>query len=495
MNIDDLTAFAKEKGFFWPGAEIYGGLAGTYDYGHLGTLLKRKFEQCWLSYFVESHNDYYLIEGSNILPEKPLIASGHAARFNDILVGCSKCHTYFRADVMLSDLGVKVSEGANPAEMDAAIKSNSVKCPKCEGALLPSKSFNMMVDVHLGPEKSEKCYLRPETAQTPYLNFFREFNILRKSLPFGLAVIGRAYRNEISPRQGLYRMRELTQAELQIFFDPDNFKTDFESVKDTQFNVVPFKTKKQVKMSAADLVKDYGVPEFYAYHMAIIFLFYKNAIGIPDEKFRFLEKGGDEKAFYNRLHMDLEASVESWGGFKEIGGLHYRGDYDLTSHSKGANKDLSVKIEGKKIMPNVLELSFGVDRNVWAMVDILYKDDKTRQVLELKPWLSPLAAAVMPLQKDEKIMAKADEIRATLSKRFKVFLDESGSIGRRYARMDEVGTPFCITIDFDSVNPESKDFGTVTVRERDSKSQERIKIEQLGSFLSDKTSFSALQLA
>ena len=153
MNIEALMAFAKEKGFFWPGAEIYGGFAGTYDYGHLGALLKSKFEQQWLSYFVEGNNDYYLIEASNMLPEKPLIASGHAERFNDILVGCSKCHTYFRADVMLGEMKIKVSEGANAAEMDAAISANKVKCPKCEGKLLPSKAFNMMVDVHLGPEK------------------------------------------------------------------------------------------------------------------------------------------------------------------------------------------------------------------------------------------------------------------------------------------------------------------------------------------------------
>jgi glycyl-tRNA synthetase len=489
MNIDDLTAFAKEKGFFWPGAEIYGGLAGTYDYGHLGTLMKRRFEQCWLSYFVEGNNDYYMIEGALILPERPLIASGHAARFNDILVGCSKCHTYSRADVMLADLGIKVSEGANPTEIDAAIKANNVKCQKCQGALLPSKAFNMMVDVHLGPEKSEKGYLRPETAQSPYLNFFREFNILRKSLPFGLAVIGRAYRNEISPRQGLYRMRELTQAELQIFFDPENFKTDFESVKKTAFQVMPFKTKQLVRVTAEELVKSYDVPEFYAYHMAKIFIFYRDAIGIPEDKFRFLEKGGDEKAFYNRLHMDIEANIESWGGFKEIGGLHYRGDYDLTCHSKGSGKDMSVKINGKDVMPNVLELSFGVDRNVWAMIDLLYSDDKTRQVLRLKPWISPFPAAILPLQKDEAVMAKANEIRGSLSRKFKVFLDEAGSIGRRYARQDEIGTPFCITIDFDTVNRESKDFDTVTVRERDSKAQERIKISELGAFLTDRTSY------
>ena len=489
MNIEDLTAFAKEKGFFWPGAEIYGGFAGTYDYGHLGALLKRKFEQQWLSYFVEGNNDYYLIEASNILPEKTLIASGHAARFNDVLIGCSSCHTYFRADVMLSEAGVKVSEGAAPKEIDEAVSTNKVKCPKCKGAFLPSKSFNMMIDVHMGPEKGEKGYLRPETAQSPYVNFFREFNILRKSLPMGLAVIGRAYRNEISPRQGLYRMRELTQAELQIFFDPGNFATDFDSVKDTELTVVPYKTKKQVRLSAAKLVSDYDIPEFYAYHLALITIFYRDVIGLPEDKLRFLEKGGDEKAFYNKIHMDIEADVESWGGFKEIGGLHYRSDYDLTSHSKGTGKDMSVKIEGKEIMPNVLELSFGVDRNLWAMIDILYQGGKERQVLALKPWLGPFTAAILPLQKDEKIMAEADRIRRLLSRRFKVFFDEGGSIGRRYARMDEIGTPFCITVDFPTVDQSSKEFGTITVRERDSKAQQRIKTSQLLDFLADKTSY------
>lgn len=486
MNIDDLTAFAKAKGFFWPTAEIYGGAAGLYDYGHMGTLLKMRFERLWLSYFVESGTDYYLIEGANMLPERPLIASGHAARFNDILVGCSKCKTFYRADVMLSDLGIKVSEGATPQEIDKLIQENKAKCPKCQGSFLPAKAFNMMVDVYLGPEKSDKGYLRPETAQTAYLNFFREFNVMRKSLPMGLAVIGRAYRNEISPRQGLYRMRELTQAELQIFFNPDKFDVDFDKFKNVKFSVVPYKTKKQEIISASDLVKKYDIPVFYAYHMALISNFYRNAIGVPDDKIRFLEKGGDEKAFYNKVHMDIEVDVESWGGYKEVGGLHYRSDYDLSSHTKGSNQDLSVNIDGKKVMPNVLELSFGVDRNVWMLLDVFYKSGDDRKVLQLKPWLAPFNAALLPLQKDEKINGKIEEIYKSLKGKFKIFVDESGSIGRRYARMDEVGTPFCITVDFETVDNGSKNYNTVTVRNRDSKEQERMKISDLPAFLSSK---------
>lgn len=487
--MDDLTAFAKSKGFFWPSAEIYGGAAGIYDYGHLGTMLKRNFENIWLHYFVESQSDYYLIDGSTILPEKPLVASGHAARFNDVLLGCPKDHTYYRADVLLGELGIKVSEGASPAEIDELIKKNNVRCPKDKSALMPAKTFNLMVDVNLGPEKSDRGHLRPETAQSVYLNFFREFNVLRKSLPMGLAIIGKAYRNEISPRQGLYRMRELTQAELQIFFNPEKFDVDLKKFKKMELQIVSYKTKKQTKISIEQLVKDYGIPEFYAYNMVMIDLFYKNALGVPDEKIRFLEKGGDEKAFYNKIHMDIEIDVESWGGFREVGGLHYRGDYDLSSHSKGSNQDMSVTIDGKKVMPHVLELSFGVDRNVWMLLDVFYKVDGERKILAIKPWLAPFAVALFPLQKDEKISDEVRKIHETLKADFRVFVDESGSIGRRYARMDEIGTPFCITVDFESVDKESKNYNTVTIRNRDTKEQERIKINELSKFLASRTSF------
>ncbi len=487
MDMEELTAFAKSKGFFWPSAEIYGGAAGMYDYGHLGAMLKRRFEQIWLSYFVESNKDYHLIEGSTILPEKPLVASGHAARFNDILIGCSKCHTYYRADVMLSDVDVKVSEGATAEEIDALVKNSKVKCPKCQGAFLPAKAFNMMIDVYLGPEKSDKGYLRPETAQSAYLNFFREFNVLRKSLPMGLAIIGKVYRNEISPRQGLYRMRELTQAELQIFFDPDNFNFNIDDFKERTVAVVPYKTKKQINITLGKLVKEYQIPEFYAYHMAIIDIFYKDVLGVPDERIRFLEKGGDEKAFYNKIHMDIEVDIESWGRFKEVGGLHYRGDYDLSSHTKGSNQDLSVTINGKKVMPHVLELSFGVDRNVWMLIDVFYNKEGERKVLKLKPWLAPFNAALFPLQKDEKINAKVNEVYEMLKTKFKLVVDDSGSIGRRYARMDEVGTPFCITVDYESADSNSNNYGTVTIRDRDTKEQERKKISELSDFLASKT--------
>ncbi len=475
MEIDELLGFAKRAGFFWPAAEVYGGASGLFDYGHLGATLKRNFEGAWLRYFVTA-NGYHLIEGSNMLPEKPLIASGHASRFNDVVVGCSKCKTYYRADVLLNELKIKVSEGASAKELEEAIRSNGVKCQKCGGALMEPKDFNLMVDVALGPEKHEKGYLRPETAQSTYLNFFREFNLLRKKLPMGLAIIGRAYRNEISPRQGLYRMRELTQAELQIFFDPGGWEIDDrERLLDRKVNVVPYSSHEQRAMSGNEMIKELGMPKFYAFHMCMIDRFYMEAMRIPKEKLRFMELGGDEKAFYNKLHFDIQADIQSWGGFKEIGGLHYRGDHDLSSHTKGSGQDMSVDVNGRKVMPNVLELSFGVDRNIWMLVDLLYSKEGERSVLKLPYRIAPYSIAVLPLQKDDKIIEYASSLARELRSSFNLFYDESGSIGRRYARMDEAGTPLCITVDFETVGDNPAERDTVTIRDRDTKKQDRVK--------------------
>ena len=488
MNIEDLLGYARRTGMFWSTAEIYGGASGLYDYGHIGAMLKRRFENIWLSYFVERNQNYFLIEGSTLLPEKPLVASGHAERFNDILIGCTKCKTYYRADVLLSEQNIDINEGAAPAEIDAAVTGNSLKCPNCGGILGPSKAFNMMIDVGLGPEKSDRGYLRPETAQSAYLNFYREFNTLRQKLPLGLAIIGRAYRNEISPRQGLYRLRELVQAELQIFFDDVTWHPDLSGFEEMKMNVVPYPAGKLQNISVKDLLH-MGYPDFYVFHMVLIDRFYREILGIPPEKLRFFEKGGDDKAFYNKVHMDIEVDVESWGGFREVGGLHYRGDYDLTSHSKGSSKNFKVKLDGREFVPNVLELSFGVDRNIWTQIDVFYRNAEGRQLLSIKPYLAPYSAAVLPLQSDEKINMKAREIYSELSRKFRVFLDTSGSIGKRYARMDEIGTPFCITIDYDTVDDTSENSATVTVRKRDSREQERIGISDLERYLSNALTF------
>ncbi|MDE1823135.1 MAG: glycine--tRNA ligase [Candidatus Micrarchaeota archaeon] len=495
MNVEELMAFAKRRALFWPSAEIYGGIAGVYEYGHIGAMLKRRFEDVWAAYFVESHEDYYIIDGSNILPEKPLIASGHAALFNDILINCSKCNTYYRADVLLNDLGIEVSDGATIEEIDKLVKDRSVKCPKCKGAMAHAKPFNMMFDLGIGPEKNEKGYLRPETAQSVYLNFSREFNALRKTLPMGLAIIGKAYRNEISPRQGLYRLRELIQAELQIFFDPDEWKPGLGKLGGRKVNVLMYQKEQMENLTVKEWMEKYGIPEFYAHHLAIIDIFYREVLKVPEDRLRFREKGGTEKAFYNKVHMDIEVNVDSWGGFKEVGGLHYRTDYDLKSHSKGSGKDLSVNINGKKVMPNVLELSFGVDRNVWMLVDLFYKKIDERDVLQVPPYLAPFSAGIFSLQKDDALQKVTESIYRKLRTHMRIALDESGSIGRRYARLDEIGTPFCITIDFESVDKNSPNHDTVTVRHRDSKKQERVKVSELEGFLMENTTFDVNKFA
>ena len=488
MDIEELTGFAKRAGFFWPAADIYGGVSGIFDYGHNGAMVKRRFEQLWLSYFVLKNQDYHLIDGSTILPEKPLVASGHAERFNDIIVGCSRCKSYFRADVMLSDMGIEVHDGATAEEISGIIKEKGVRCPKCSGELMEPKAFNMMIDVSLGPERADKGYLRPETAQSAYMNFFREFSITRKRLPMGLALIGRAYRNEISPRQGLFRLRELTQAELQIFFDPEKFDGECGKLEGRKMLVALYPSTNETEISSEELVAK-GIPKFYVRHMELIDRFYHEILGIPRGRFRFFEKGGNDKAFYNRVHMDLEVMVESWGGFKEVGGLHYRGDYDLTAHTKGSSQDLSVSVEGRRFMPNVLELSFGVDRNIWMLVDVFLRKDGDRSVLLLPSGLAPYDAAVFPLQGSGELEAKAKEISSALGSRFRIFFDRSGSIGKRYARMDEIGTPMCITIDFDTIDGKSDKQGTVTVRARDDRSQERVEIGKLEDYILGKRSF------
>ncbi len=482
MDNEELAGFARRVGLFWPSAEIYGGAAGLYDYGHLGAAIKRRFEELWIAYFIESNENYFLIDGSTMLPEKPLIASGHASRFSDVIVSCTKCRSFFRADVLLVEQHVEINEGADAGQITAAIKGHGITCPKCKGLLAEPKSFNMMVDVALGPERKERGYLRPETAQSVYLNFFREFTILRKRLPLGLAIIGRAYRNEISPRQGLYRMRELIQAELQVFFDPENFQGKLLSPK-SELNVVPYSTGKQERITAEELAKVY--PTFYVNHMVLIDSFYRKILHVPKEKLRFFEKGGSDKAFYNKVHMDIEVEVASWNGFREVGGLHYRGDYDLSSHSKGSNQDLSVSIDGRRVTPNVLELSFGVDRNIWMLADLFYKKDDGREVLSIPGYLSPYAAAVFPLQKDGELEKKGIEIYESLRKEFRVYYDTSGSIGKRYARMDEIGTPYCITIDFETIDSKSKNYGKVTARGRDDKNQVRVSLSELRKLLEE----------
>ncbi len=478
MNIEDLSEFARKKGFFWVSSEIYGGFTGFYDYGVNGTLLKRKFENQWRKYFLGLDDNFFEIEPSDIMPEKVFVASGHITNFVDPVAKCMKCGAHHRADHILEDFLKRNFEGITAEDLTKLIKDNKIVCPKCKGALGDVKPLIMMFPLSVGAEGDVKGYLRPETAQGAYVNFLRHFNILRNKLPLGLAVIGKAYRNEISPRNLTTRMREFTQAELQIFFDPSRLDEHerWDEVKNYILILYPVdqRGKKTVKLSCEEVVKKLKLPKFYIWYLAKVQQFYLDHLKLPESKFRFKELSEEEKAFYNKIHWDVELDLESLGGFKEVGGVHYRGDHDLSGHEKISKESHKIFFEGKKFTANILELSFGVDRNIYALIELSYRKEKDRAILSLPPTLAPLQVAVFPLVNKDNIDKKAKAVFETLKEDFDAVYDDSGSIGKRYYREDERGTFLAITVDYDSLKAED-----VTVRSRDTTKQTRVKIKDL----------------
>ena len=480
-SYDDVMSLSVRRGFLWPAVDLYGGFAGFYDYGHNGVLLRRRWEDLWTETFLGLSDNYYLVDTTTILPEAPLKASGHVDHFTDILVTCTRCGESYRGDHLLEAATLEEHEGLTAEEIDARIRSLKLRCPKCKGELGPSRVFNMMFPIGVGPTGKDRAYLRPETAQGVYLNFKREFEALRRKLPMGLAIVGRAYRNEISPRQGTYRMREFLQAELQIFFDPATFADTIPFHDDASEPVrIAWAAEKNQpgahEIVARDLVSR-GLPSWYAWHLVQVQRYYIDRLAVPRDAFRFAELDERERAFYNKIHFDVQVRQESLGGFREVGGVHYRTDHDLKGHEAVSHEKQSVTVGTSKLVPHVLELSFGVDRNVWALLDLCY-DKGERLVLRLPPRLAPVATAVFPLVNKDGLPERADALYRTLRKRFSVFYDDSGSIGRRYARMDEIGTPFCVTVDHETLEGRG-----ATIRERDSQKQMRVKEADLADTL------------
>jgi glycyl-tRNA synthetase len=479
---DKIMSIATKRGFFFPSGEIYNSKSGFWTYGHLGTILKHKFENIWRTYFLNLDENYYEIEDTNILAKEVFKSSGHLEHFSDPLTECKKCHFRFRADELIEDeTGLKV-DGLKDYELDKLIKENRLKCPRCGSELDKVKFFNMMFDLKVGSTGEDIMYLRPETAQSPYISFKREFLAVRERLPLGLAVIGKAFRNEISPRQGFFRLREFTQAELQIFFDPEkiNEYKNWNEVKNYKLRVFLNEKKKIEEFSCEHCNRILRLPKFYVYHLAKIQQFYLNVLKIKKEKFRFRELSEKERAFYNKLHFDIELELETLKGFKEIGGLHYRSSHDLTRHQEGSGEKLEVNINGKKFIPHVLELSFGVDRNIWALLDLFYDEDKERQMFKLPFNLVPIEVAVFPLVDKDKLPEKALEVYTLLKDDFGVLFDNKGSIGRMYRRVDEIGVPAMITIDYQTLKNK-----TVTLRERDTMKQIRVKIKDLNKVVKE----------
>lgn len=470
-----VMEIAAKRGFFWPTAEIYADKqAGFFDYGPNGVALKNNIIRLWRKELVEKEK-MIEIDGSQLLPESVFIASGHLENFTDPLIECSKCNFKIRADKLIEEkTNQKISEKMSSKEYDDLIKKYKIKCPRCGADLKKTEQWNMMFKVGVGAEL-KACYLRPETCQSIFTNFLRIFKTSRVKLPFGIAQVGKVFRNEISPRQGLIRLREINQAEIEVFFNPDREnEINIEKIKK---EILPlYVNKKIIKISAEEAVKKKIISsKLIAYYLALLKKFYIT-LGLPEDKIRFRYVDEDERPFYAKETWDFECLTSV--GWLELCACNHRGDYDLKGHQKISKQSFEVLDEAtnKKVLPNVFELSIGLDRSVFALLDTSYKEEpqNDRTLFTFKPYVAPIFVAVFPLVNREKMPEIAKKIYEELRQEFSCFYDDSGSIGRRYRRQDEIGTPYCITID-----SETQKDNTVTIRERDTMKQTRVKIENL----------------
>ncbi len=476
VNIEEMAVFCKKKGFVYPSGEIYGGLNGFFDYGPLGVELKNNIKSDWWKFHVQQRDDVAGIDGSIITNPKTWVASGHVENFIDVMVSCSKCNVRFRADQLIEEVLDISVEGAPLEEIQKQL--GKIKCTKCKGYLGDAVAFHTMFETNVGPVKTKKslAYLRPETAQLIFNNFKLVVDNARLRLPFGIAQIGKAFRNEISPRNFLFRCREFEQMEMEYFINPNDKKCPYlVEVKNDSFQVLtaPMQKKKQkeklMKLSDA-LKKKVFKSEWHAYWLATEMNWFIN-LGCDAKNFRLRQHTPDEKAHYSEDCWDLEYKFP-WG-YKEIQGIADRGTFDLDQHIKHSKKNLTLfdDVAKKKIVPVVIaEPSLGVDRSFLVFMYEAYNDDKKRGniVLKLHPKLAPVKVGVFPLV--NKVSDKAMKVYSELKKEFVCAYDKGGSVGRRYARADEQGVPYCVTVDFDD---------GVTIRDRDSTMQIRVTESEL----------------
>jgi glycyl-tRNA synthetase len=484
LSTDDMATFCKKKGFIYLNSEIYGGMAGFFDFGPLGVELNNNIKNAFWKEFVQKNDDVVGIDGSIISSPKVWKASGHIENFEDITLKCKKCKGQYRADHLIEDVLNINADGMSAEKINELIKKHNIKCQKCKGTLEEISEFNLMFKTNVGPEKGNTAYLRPETAQLIFTNFKIVAETSRMKLPFGIAQIGKAFRNEISPRNFLFRCREFEQFEIEFFVNPDDGGCPLlKEVQNLTVNIVTkemqAKNQKEKIMKIKDMIKKKMLNEWQAYWLGSFYKFFMN-YGIKKENLRIREHLKEELAHYATACFDIEYKFPF--GWKEIHGNADRSDFDLRQHVKFSKKDLSIFDEAtkKKILPVVAsEPSQGIGRAFLAFMFDAYNDDKKRGniVLKLDPKLAPINVAVFPLV--NKLDKDAREVYDLIKNKFVCFYDTSGSIGRRYARQDEVGTPYCLTYDFDS--KKKKD---VTIRDRDSTKQKRVKIKDLEEKLS-----------
>src|ERR1700756_380198 len=441
QRMEKIVSLCKRRGFIFQSSEIYGGLNGAWDYGPLGVELKRNLKNYWWRVLVHERDDVVGMDGAILTHPEVLTASGHVEGFSDPMIDCRSCKAHLRLDQLIEKKGIK-------------------QCPNCGGKdLTEARQFNLMFETHVGAaaDESSIAYLRPETAQSIFVQFKNILEVSRKKLPFGIAQIGKAFRNEINPRNFTFRSREFEQMELEYFCRPEQGMELLEYWKEERL-----KFYENIGISRANL----------------------HVRNVPDE----------ERAFYSKGTYDIEYDFPF--GRQELEGVAYRTDYDLSQHQKASGKSLEYFEEETKqrFVPHVVEPSAGVDRTVLALICQAYSEDEapddkgemeTRIVLKFHPRMAPIKCGIFPLLKNnEKLVRQAREIVKILRPHMMVFYDESGAIGRRYRRQDEAGTPFGVTVDFDTIGENGPtNEGTVTIRERDSMKQERVPIVELQSLL------------
>ena len=483
MNYDDVMKLALERGFYFPSCEIYADAqAGFWEYGPAGVGLKNNYLELWRRELVRRDN-MLEIDGSQIMSQSVFEASGHLSSFADPIIQCKNCKSTFRADRLISEkTKIEIPESADLPDFDKAISENNLKCPSCQGDFEAARKFNMMFKVGIGPD-GEPAYLRPETCQSIFVDFPRLYKTMRGKLPFGVAQIGKSFRNEISPRQSLLRLREFYQAEIEVFCNPNKLN-DLEKFSEVQDTVIRVQLDELKEMTCKEAVESGTIPnKFVAYYLGILAEFYEKT-GIDMSKSRFRKLGEMEKAFYAKVAFDFE--VETTIGWLELVACNYRSDYDLGGHAKKSKEKFEVMDDDVKVLPHVFEISMGIDRSLYSILEHCLQDDKQndRIVLSLKPYLAPIQLGVLSLVKKDGLKEKTDDVYQMIKRKYNSFLDHSGAIGRRYRRLDEIGVPFAITIDHQTLEDE-----TVTIRRRDSMEQNRIKISEIDSVLYKETAF------
>lgn len=458
VSMDKLVAWAKQRGFVFPSSEIYGGFASIYDYGPLGVELIRNLKELWWKNVVWKREDIEGIDGQILTHPKIWEASGHVDSFTDPLVDCKSCKKRYRADKILEEkLGVDKVAGKTLPELSLMLKDEEISCDNC-GAIdwTDIRSFNLLMECSIGVTEGEKriVYLRGETCQTIFVNFENVLQSTRQKLPFGIAQIGKAFRNEITTKNFIYRTREFEQMEMQYFLHP----------------------------SEAD--------EKYEYWKSESMKFLQEEIGIDKENLRFRQHEPEERAHYARDAYDIEYN-SPWG-WAEFWGQHNRGDWDLKRHSMFSGRDLQYfdQERNEKYIPYVVETSLGVGRLALVTMLDAYNEEEigegdkkeTRVVLKFSKKVAPIKVAVLPLMKKDELVKVSRQIFDKLNTKYACQHDVTQSIGKRYRRQDEIGTPYCVTVDFDSIEKDQ----AVTVRDRDTMQQERVKIEELEKWLDEK---------